>query len=131
MYPKSWSCDHMLLVPEIQCGTDVILIFHFGLFFALLPLPRPTPDRQTDKQTDRQAEADRQTGRQADRQTGRQEDRQTGRQEDRKTGRQADRQTDRQTRADRKSDIEMGVPPKKFCQKSENFPSSFFKILNI
>ena len=24
-------------VPEIQCMTDVILIFHFGLFFTLLP----------------------------------------------------------------------------------------------
>ena len=25
------------IVPEIQCVTDVILIFYFGLFFALLP----------------------------------------------------------------------------------------------
>ena len=29
--------DHMLCtVPEICCVTDVIVIFHFGLFFALL-----------------------------------------------------------------------------------------------
>ena len=28
-------------VPEIWCMTNVIVIFHFGLFFALLPPPRP------------------------------------------------------------------------------------------
>ena len=28
-------------VPEIQCVTDVIVIFHFGLFFALLPPNSP------------------------------------------------------------------------------------------
>ena len=26
------------IVPEIWCMTDVIVVFHFGLFFALLPL---------------------------------------------------------------------------------------------
>ena len=30
--------DHRLyIVPEIWCVTDVIVIFHFGLFFSLLP----------------------------------------------------------------------------------------------
>ena len=29
-------------VPEIWCMTDVIVIFHFGLFFALLPPPTPS-----------------------------------------------------------------------------------------
>ena len=28
-------------VPEIWCVTDVIVIFHFGLFFALLPPYQP------------------------------------------------------------------------------------------
>ena len=28
-------------VPEIWCVTDIIVIFHFGLFFALLPLNSP------------------------------------------------------------------------------------------
>ena len=28
-------------VPEIWCVTDVIVIFHFGLFFALLPTSSP------------------------------------------------------------------------------------------
>ena len=30
--------DHMLTVPEIWQVMDVIVIFHFGLLFALLPL---------------------------------------------------------------------------------------------
>ena len=34
VYQKSWSSCYT--VPEIQCMTDVIFIFHFGLFFALL-----------------------------------------------------------------------------------------------
>ena len=31
-------------IPEIWCVTDVIVIFHFGLFFALLP-PTPPKDK--------------------------------------------------------------------------------------
>ena len=31
-------------VPEIWCMTDVIVIFHFGLYFSLLPPPPPPPN---------------------------------------------------------------------------------------
>ena len=34
VYQKSWS--YAITVPEIWCVTYVIVIFHFGLFFALL-----------------------------------------------------------------------------------------------
>ena len=51
-------------VPEIGCVTDVILIFHFGLFFALLTpndpksqnLERMKKTRRTDGQTDGQTD---------------------------------------------------------------------------
>ena len=33
--------DHMITVPEMRCVTDIIFIFHFGLFFALLRLYQP------------------------------------------------------------------------------------------
>ena len=37
-------------VPEIWCMTNVIVIFHFGLFFALLPPPpRNSPKNQNFK----------------------------------------------------------------------------------
>ena len=31
------NCDHMQYCSEMWCLTDVIVLFHFGLFFALLP----------------------------------------------------------------------------------------------
>ena len=36
VYQKSWSYA-IYTVPEIWCMTGIIVIFHFGLFFALLP----------------------------------------------------------------------------------------------
>ena len=39
VYQKSWS--YCYTVPEIWCVTDLIVIFHFGLFFAVLPPNSP------------------------------------------------------------------------------------------
>ena len=36
-------------VPEIWCVTDAIVIFHFGLFFALLPPPPPSRNSPKNK----------------------------------------------------------------------------------
>ena len=39
-------------VPEIWCMIDVIVIFHFGLFFALLPPPN-TPKNENLKKMEK------------------------------------------------------------------------------
>ena len=37
LHKCSKNQDHMYTVPEVWHATDVIVIFHFGLFFAFLP----------------------------------------------------------------------------------------------
>ena len=52
--------DHILYtVPEIWCVTDVIAIFHFGLFFALLPpCPSNSPRNENFKKNEKKNPGD-------------------------------------------------------------------------
>ena len=112
------SHDHMIIccaVPEIQCMKNKTFIFYFELF-SVCPAPPSTPlipkNRKKKnlilhmctKNCDLMMYGSWNNVR--------------------------DGSTDWQTDGQKKWHIEIDIPPKKFWQQSENFPSSFLKILD-
>ena len=104
-------------VAEIQCVMDVMFIFHFGLFFVLLPPLRYHHFTYCNKNYNHMIQFLRCGARQMERWTNGWIDRQMDGRVNRWTDRLTDKQTNRWTDRQKKWHIEVSAPPKKILRR--------------